>query len=219
MQNDVIRWSSTTWNSYASVNNSYIVNDKLLKKTIRKSHILKAQNKHPKEDNKSSHKIDIKPTIAFNISNNQSVKCDINVSELHLAYSSKYLRGNNFNKHFIDDKCRIRGFKNTYRFGNYYHLLLQLSLLVFLCSFNAGFVTCGNIEKNDLLTSDLYELSNEDIAYNTAGHYTHTWAVHIPNGDEDGKVDSVAFDHGFVNLGKVCKNYIKYYVYLLYFFC
>ncbi|XP_032307816.1 furin-like protease 1 isoform X4 [Drosophila ananassae] len=35
-----------------------------------------------------------------------------------------------------------------------------------------------------------------------AGHYTHTWAVHIPDGD-NGKADAVAKDHGFVNLGKV----------------
>jgi len=34
------------------------------------------------------------------------------------------------------------------------------------------------------------------------GHYTHTWAVHIPNGD-NGMADAVAKDHGFVNLGKV----------------
>ncbi|XP_054736740.1 furin-like protease 1 [Anastrepha obliqua] len=34
-----------------------------------------------------------------------------------------------------------------------------------------------------------------------AGHYTHTWAVHIPNG-ESGVADQVARDHGFVNLGK-----------------
>ncbi|TDG48844.1 hypothetical protein AWZ03_004747 [Drosophila navojoa] len=33
------------------------------------------------------------------------------------------------------------------------------------------------------------------------GHYTHTWAVHIPNGD-NGIADAVAKEHGFVNLGK-----------------
>lgn len=38
-----------------------------------------------------------------------------------------------------------------------------------------------------------------------AGHYTHTWAVHIPDGD-NGKADAVAKDHGFVNLGKVSDN-------------
>jgi len=37
------------------------------------------------------------------------------------------------------------------------------------------------------------------------GHYTHTWAVHIPNGD-NGMADDVAKDHGFVNLGKVSKR-------------
>ncbi|KAM8704314.1 hypothetical protein ACLKA7_008854 [Drosophila subpalustris] len=36
-----------------------------------------------------------------------------------------------------------------------------------------------------------------------SGHYTHTWAVHIPNGDNNGIADAVAKEHGFVNLGKV----------------
>ncbi|EDW38279.1 GL12505 [Drosophila persimilis] len=37
---------------------------------------------------------------------------------------------------------------------------------------------------------------------NAVGHYTHTWAVHIPSGD-NGNADAVARDHGFVNLGKM----------------
>nr|XP_017018533.1 furin-like protease 1 isoform X3 [Drosophila kikkawai] len=43
-----------------------------------------------------------------------------------------------------------------------------------------------------------------------AGHYTHTWAVHIPNGD-NGMADAVAKDHGFVNLGKVSLTTITIY--------
>lgn len=34
-------------------------------------------------------------------------------------------------------------------------------------------------------------------------HFTSTWAVHIPGGDED--ADYVAREHGFTNLGKVCR--------------
>lgn len=33
-------------------------------------------------------------------------------------------------------------------------------------------------------------------------HFTSTWAVHIPDGDE--AADCVAHEHGFTNLGKVC---------------
>lgn len=33
------------------------------------------------------------------------------------------------------------------------------------------------------------------------GHFTSTWAVHIPGGKE--KANLVARDHGFINLGEV----------------
>ncbi|XP_017018532.1 furin-like protease 1 isoform X2 [Drosophila kikkawai] len=42
-----------------------------------------------------------------------------------------------------------------------------------------------------------------------AGHYTHTWAVHIPNGD-NGMADAVAKDHGFVNLGKIFDDHYHF---------
>lgn len=32
-------------------------------------------------------------------------------------------------------------------------------------------------------------------------HYTPTWAVHVPEGQE--AADAVARDHGFINLGEV----------------
>ncbi|XP_037714404.1 furin-like protease 1, isoforms 1/1-X/2 isoform X1 [Drosophila subpulchrella] len=41
------------------------------------------------------------------------------------------------------------------------------------------------------------------------GHYTHTWAVHIPNGD-NGMADDVAKDHGFVNLGKIFDDHYHF---------
>ncbi|XP_017052406.1 furin-like protease 1 isoform X2 [Drosophila ficusphila] len=41
------------------------------------------------------------------------------------------------------------------------------------------------------------------------GHYTHTWAVHIPNGD-NGMADAVARDHGFVNLGKIFEDHYHF---------
>ncbi|SPP83991.1 blast:Furin-like protease 1%2C isoforms 1/1-X/2 [Drosophila guanche] len=44
---------------------------------------------------------------------------------------------------------------------------------------------------------------------NAIGHYTHTWAVHIPNGD-NGMADAVARDHGFVNLGKIFEDHYHF---------
>lgn len=40
------------------------------------------------------------------------------------------------------------------------------------------------------------------------GHYTPTWAVHVPDGQD--AADAVARDHGFINLGKVRVKYIFY---------
>ncbi|XP_017141107.1 furin-like protease 1 isoform X1 [Drosophila miranda] len=44
---------------------------------------------------------------------------------------------------------------------------------------------------------------------NAVGHYTHTWAVHIPSGD-NGNADAVARDHGFVNLGKIFEDHYHF---------
>ncbi|XP_030376471.1 furin-like protease 1 isoform X1 [Scaptodrosophila lebanonensis] len=44
---------------------------------------------------------------------------------------------------------------------------------------------------------------------NGVGHYTHTWAVHIPNGD-NGIADAVAKDHGFINLGKIFDDHYHF---------
>lgn len=38
-----------------------------------------------------------------------------------------------------------------------------------------------------------------------SGHYTSTWAVHIPDGPE--VADQIAAEHGFINLGKVSYNF------------
>lgn len=88
--------------------------------------------------------------------------------------------------------------------------LLQLSALVLICSLNIGFVASANIDedKNSLNAYTFippYELDYEESGNDIGGHYTHTWAVHIPNGDDEGRAQTVANDHGFVNLGKVCR--------------
>lgn len=38
--------------------------------------------------------------------------------------------------------------------------------------------------------------------YEGGGHYTHHWAVHIPEGGSE-QVERVAEEHGFINHGKV----------------
>lgn len=49
------------------------------------------------------------------------------------------------------------------------------------------------------LPSQYQIIGDDDISKNT--HFTSTWAVHIPDGDE--VADLVAREHGFKNLGKV----------------
>lgn len=43
---------------------------------------------------------------------------------------------------------------------------------------------------------------------NSEHHFTPTWAVHIPGGDD--VADYVAQEHGFTNLGKVCRFSVYY---------
>lgn len=74
---------------------------------------------------------------------------------------------------------------------------LSFKLVTFILIFNfyLDFLTCRTASAAAVIDS-----SND---FSKGGHYTHTWAVHIPNGEEDGKADQVATDHGFINLGKV----------------
>lgn len=72
------------------------------------------------------------------------------------------------------------------------HKLLNLKIvtLVFILNY-LNFLTCATAAVID------------SFDYSKGGHYTHTWAVHIPNGDQSGTADQVAEDHDFLNLGKV----------------
>ena len=53
-------------------------------------------------------------------------------------------------------------------------------------------------------------VSNEPIG---SGHYTPTWAVHIPGGEN--VANQIALDHGFINLGKVGANSFYIFEYLI----
>ncbi|XP_030078779.1 furin-like protease 1 isoform X1 [Drosophila hydei] len=106
-------------------------------------------------------------------------------------------------------------------------LLLQLSILVFLCNLNVGFAAKMEPGRAQSPLLPPYVLDYETAAVGSGagsgagsarsvravggngGHYTHTWAVHIPNGD-NGIADAVAKEHGFVNLGKIFEDHYHF---------
>lgn len=61
-----------------------------------------------------------------------------------------------------------------------------------------------NVTPNDVHPDSQYQsqyiIGDDDISNDV--EFTSTWAVHIPGGDA--VADSVALEHGFTNLGKVC---------------
>lgn len=98
---------------------------------------------------------------------------------------------------------------------------LNVFLVFLLCTLNVSFVIVPSVSAvvvnntsewivgdavnalNGGVTNQLdYEESDSGTS-DAAKHYTHTWAVYIPNGDNNGIADQVAKDHGFVNMGKV----------------
>ncbi|KAH8311741.1 hypothetical protein KR044_007799 [Drosophila immigrans] len=117
-------------------------------------------------------------------------------------------------------------------------LILQFSIAVFLCNINVGFAAASVAPKvesghaqSPLLppyvldyetssggsgsgssnnAAQLTANSRPSGAGGDAGHYTQTWAVHIPNGDNNGIADAVAKEHGFVNLGKIFDDHYHF---------
>ncbi|XP_061392990.1 furin-like protease 1 [Musca vetustissima] len=83
--------------------------------------------------------------------------------------------------------------------------MLQICIAILLCSFKPGFVACVDVDNNSAIDVNLlpYELDYADSEGSLGNHYTHTWAVHIPDGDMNNKANDVAHDHGFVNMGKI----------------
>ena len=49
---------------------------------------------------------------------------------------------------------------------------------------------------------------------NASSHYTNTWAVHIPNVDQE-NVNEIARRHGMINIGQVGLKLFKIWVYTL----
>lgn len=92
--------------------------------------------------------------------------------------------------------------KNNTSTKNNKSILYQLFVLIYLVLIN---IICNNL----LLTTTLLLPScvNADEfmdAPGARGHYTPTWAVHIPGGEK--VAQQVADDHGYVLLGKVSAN-------------
>ncbi|XP_067647647.1 furin-like protease 1, isoforms 1/1-X/2 [Eurosta solidaginis] len=109
-------------------------------------------------------------------------------------------------------------------------------VLILLCSLNVGFVFVPSVSAaiaahasdgaaavneigNNLtliLSALPYELDYAESGDSGRGdsrgveHFTHTWAVHIPNGDNNGLVEQVARDHGFINLGKIFDDHYHF---------
>uniref|UniRef100_A0A034VHS7 furin n=1 Tax=Bactrocera dorsalis TaxID=27457 RepID=A0A034VHS7_BACDO len=107
---------------------------------------------------------------------------------------------------------------------------LNVFLVFLLCTLNVGFVIVPSVSAaivsnasvllvggavNALDDGSTYQLNYAERgdsgtdSEGAAGHYTHTWAVHIPSGD-DGVADQVARDHGFVNMGKIFEDHYHF---------
>lgn len=56
-------------------------------------------------------------------------------------------------------------------------------------------------DEPELIVYDIDDTNDIDRDF-MLGHYTPTWAVHVPGGEAD--ANRVAEEHGYRNLGKVC---------------
>lgn len=66
-----------------------------------------------------------------------------------------------------------------------------------------------------LIVNDSNIINNDNNRYGFDGHYTSTWAVHIPDGDIAAK--RIADEHGFICLGKVCTFYFIWFCFCIFF--
>lgn len=142
----------------------------------------------------------------------QSVRCD-NISSIcvvqklikpknKLERSSTKTNWSSYLYQLLNNGCNKRWSRTCSQH------LFHLCVVIFVCSLNVGFVKSTAVEREAAipLDSEQYELYNAESGNRMASHYTHTWAVHIPQGDTSGKADMVAHEHGFLNLGKVSKE-------------
>lgn len=146
----------------------------------------------------------------------QSVRCDILYNNIILAEdvnkygSTNYPERRNWHNYLNEyrHESRRHSSNRKCRSSNWSTLIFEIGIAIFLCSFQVSLVSCSEIESGSVIDdrSLLHELDYADKESSFENHYTHTWAVHIPDGDMDSKADAVAHDNGFVNMGKVSKN-------------
>ncbi|XP_059621906.1 furin-like protease 1 [Phlebotomus argentipes] len=83
-------------------------------------------------------------------------------------------------------------------------ILYEIVVLLLVINCNVSTVKCAS-------TSGLSGGNDWDIdllSEMTHGHYTPTWAVHIPGGETE--ADLVAAEHGFVNMGKIFNDHYHF---------
>uniref|UniRef100_A0A182T101 Peptidase S8 pro-domain domain-containing protein n=1 Tax=Anopheles maculatus TaxID=74869 RepID=A0A182T101_9DIPT len=71
-----------------------------------------------------------------------------------------------------------------------------------------GLVIFDNSSNSDAASGAL-RVNEIDEILDGARHFTHHWAVHIPDGDQQGLADQVAVEHGFINRGKNCGECLR----------
>ncbi|EAA01324.4 AGAP001330-PA [Anopheles gambiae str. PEST] len=70
----------------------------------------------------------------------------------------------------------------------------------------AGILATANSSSSSSSSDDeakLLSVNEIDEMLDGVRHFTHHWAVHIPEGDVHGLADRVAAEHGFINRGKI----------------
>ncbi|XP_058985494.1 furin-like protease 1 isoform X3 [Musca domestica] len=147
----------------------------------------------------------------------QSVRCDTLYNNIILAEdvnkygSTNYPERRNWHNYLNEYRHESRRHSSNRKCRSSYWstLIFEIGIAIFLCSFQVSLVSCSEFESGSVIDdrSLLHELDYADKESSFENHYTHTWAVHIPDGDMDSKADAVAHDNGFVNMGKIFQDH------------
>ncbi|XP_073835799.1 furin-like protease 1 isoform X2 [Musca autumnalis] len=198
MKNDVVRWP--------------------VQKCKKTCSNLNDNQKHCKfPDNSSSvtsHSTTFPSSTFLTGSCSQSLKCDTLNNNIYLVKDVN--RHKCWWEQQVETRLSWHYYLKALQYGrgsnrccSWFTYLFQICIAIFLCSLNVGFATCTAM--NSVTVVDVnslpYELDYTESVSSAGNHYTHTWAVHIPNGDIDSKADVVAQDHGFVNMGKIFEDH------------
>lgn len=133
-------------------------------------------------------------------------KHQLKQQQIQLQQQQRRRSNNNMHFHrYINSNCREILFKSI--FYKFVFLWLVINVNVILVNGNDRALPIVSLIIND--SNINYNVNNNDINRNDFnGHYTSTWAVHIPDGDIAAK--RIADEHGFTYLGKVCTHFFLY---------